>query len=242
MLKIKDILKEIELYAPLPLQEGFDNAGLQVGDVNQYATGALLCLDVTEEVIDEAIDRECNLIISHHPLAFKPFKSLTGSTYIERCLIKACKHDLVIYAAHTNLDNAVGGVNYRLAELIGLRNVRILSPQKDALLKLVTFVPDAYAEMTRNALFNAGAGCIGDYDACSYNIQGEGTFRAGADCHPFCGEIGELHMEKETRIEMILPAFKKMAVTRALLSVHPYEEPVVDFYPLFYLRATVYYG
>lgn len=232
MLKIKDILKEIELYAPLPLQEGFDNAGLHVGDVNQYATGALLCLDVTEEVIDEAIDRECNLIISHHPLAFKPFKSLTGSTYIERCLIKACKHDLVIYAAHTNLDNAVGGVNYRLAELIGLRNVRILSPQKDALLKLVTFVPDAYAEMTRNALFNAGAGCIGDYDACSYNIQGEGTFRAGADCHPFCGEIGELHMEKETRIEMILPAFKKMAVTRALLSVHPYEEPVVDFYPL----------
>ena len=126
MLKIKDILKEIELYAPLPLQEGFDNAGLQVGDVNQYATGALLCLDVTEEVIDEAIDRECNLIISHHPLAFKPFKSLTGSTYIERCLIKACKHDLVIYAAHTNLDNAVGGVNYRLAELIGLRNVRML--------------------------------------------------------------------------------------------------------------------
>lgn len=145
MVKVKDILREIEHYAPLPLQEGFDNAGVQVGDVNQHATGVLLCLDVTEEVLDEAIEMGCNLIISHHPLAFKSFKSLTGSNYIERCMMKACKYDLVVYAAHTNLDNAVGGVNYRLAELIGLQNVRILSPQKGALLKLVTFVPEAYA-------------------------------------------------------------------------------------------------
>ena len=122
MVKVKDILREIEHYAPLPLQEGFDNAGVQVGDVNQHATGVLLCLDVTEEVLDEAIEMGCNLIISHHPLAFKSFKSLTGSNYIERCMMKACKYDLVVYAAHTNLDNAVGGVNYRLAELIGLQN------------------------------------------------------------------------------------------------------------------------
>ena len=146
MLRVKDILKEIEQYAPLPLQESFDNAGVQVGDVNQPATGALLCLDVTEEVVDEAIEMGCNLIVSHHPLAFKAFKSLTGSTYIERCMMKACKYDLVIYAAHTNLDNAAGGVNFRLAELIGLENVRVLSPQKGALLKLVTFVPEAYAD------------------------------------------------------------------------------------------------
>lgn len=232
MVRIKDILKEIEQHAPLPLQESFDNAGVQVGDVNQYATGAMLCLDVTEEVIDEAIEKECNLIISHHPLAFKAFKSLTGSTYIERCMMKACKYDLVIYSAHTNLDNAVGGVNYRLAELIGLQNVRILSPQKGALLKLVTFVPEAYAELVRNTLFNAGAGSIGDYDSCSYNLKGEGTFRAGEDCHPFCGEIGELHFEHEVRIETILPAFKKATITRALLSVHPYEEPAFDFYAL----------
>ena len=130
MLRVKDILKEIEQYAPLPLQESFDNAGVQVGDVNQPATGALLCLDVTGEVVDEAIEMGCNLIVSHHPLAFKAFKSLTGSTYIERCMMKACKYDLVIYAAHTNLDNAAGGVNFRLAELIGLENVRVLSPQK----------------------------------------------------------------------------------------------------------------
>ncbi len=232
MLKIKDIIREIEQYAPLPLQEGFDNSGIQVGDTNQLATGALLCLDVTEEVVQEAIDKECNLIISHHPLAFKPFKSLTGKSYIERCIIKACKHELVIYAAHTNLDNAAGGVNFRLAEMIGLQNIRILSPQKNALLKLVTFVPEAYSETVRNTLFNAGAGHIGNYDACSFNLKGEGTFRAGESSKPFVGEIGQIHVEKEERIETIIPAYRKSSVTRALLSVHPYEEPVFDYYPL----------
>ena len=226
MLRVKDILKEIEQYAPLPLQESFDNAGVQVGDVNQPATGALLCLDVTGEVVDEAIEMGCNLIVSHHPLAFKAFKSLTGSTYIERCMMKACKYDLVIYAAHTNLDNAAGGVNFRLAELIGLENVRVLSPQKGALLKLVTFVPEAYADLVRTTLFNAGAGAIGGYDSCSFSLPGSGTFRAGEGTNPFCGEIGELHVESEIRIETILPAFRKSTVTRALLSVHPYEEPV----------------
>jgi dinuclear metal center YbgI/SA1388 family protein len=232
MITIKDIINEIEALAPLPLQEGFDNAGVQVGDVRQEASGALLCLDVTEAVVDEAIAKGCNLIISHHPLAFKPFKSLTGHTYIERCLMKACKYDLVVYAAHTNLDNAQGGVNYRLAEMLGLRNVHILSPQKNALLKLVVFVPEAHAGAVRSALFAAGAGHIGNYDACSFNVSGEGTFRAGENCHPFCGEIGNLHHEKELRIETILPAFRKSVVTRALLAAHPYEEPAFDFYPL----------
>ena len=132
--------------------------GFGVGDVNREVTGALLCLDVTESVIDEAVSLGCNLIISHHPLAFKPFKSLTGRTYVERCMIAAIKHDIVVYAAHTNLDNAVQGVNFKLAEMLGLQQVRILSPQKDALLKLVTFVPESHVEYVRNALFNAGAG------------------------------------------------------------------------------------
>jgi len=232
MLKIKDIIREIERFAPLPLQESYDNSGVQVGDVNQSATGALLCVDVTEEIIEEAIGNGCNLIISHHPLAFKPFKSLRGATYVERCMIKACKYDLVVYAAHTNLDNVQGGVNYKLAELIGLQNVRILSPQKGALLKLVTFVPTPYAEIVRNALFNAGAGSLGNYDSCSFNLYGDGTFRAQEGAHPFIGEIGEMHYENETRIEVILPAFRQLIVTRALRSVHPYEEPAFDFYPL----------
>ena len=232
MLRIKDILKEIEKLAPLATQESFDNAGVQVGDVNQLATGVLLCLDVTEAVVEEAIELGYNVVIAHHPLIFKPFKSLTGTNYIERCLMQACKHDLVIYAAHTNLDNAVGGVNYKLAELLGLQNIRILGPQKGNLLKLVTFVPEESAEIVRAALFNAGAGNIGGYDSCSFNTHGTGTFRASSTCNPYCGEIDELHRQEEVRIETILPSYLKVSVTRALLSVHPYEEPAYDFYPV----------
>ncbi|MDR1258185.1 MAG: Nif3-like dinuclear metal center hexameric protein [Tannerellaceae bacterium] len=229
---IRDILEEIELHAPLPLQESFDNAGIYTGDVNLKATGALLCLDVTEAVIDEAIEKECNLIVAHHPLVFKPLKSLTGKTYIERCMIKACKNNIVIYAAHTNLDNASYGVNYHLGKLIGLHNMNILNPHQNSLVKLVTFVPAAFAEVVREVLFQAGAGHIGKYDLCSFNMEGDGTFRANKGCQPFCGEIGKTHYEKEVRIETILPSFIKDAVISALRLVHPYEEPVFDIYPL----------
>ncbi|MDR1779708.1 MAG: Nif3-like dinuclear metal center hexameric protein [Tannerella sp.] len=232
MIQISDILKEIERIAPLSLQEGFDNAGLQVGDVNRTATGAVLCLDVTEGVIDEAISAGCNLIISHHPLIFKPLKSLSGNTYIERCVMKACRNEIVIYSAHTNLDNATEGVNYKLASLLNLQNISILSPQKGKLLKLSTFVPVSSAETVRIALFDAGAGNIGNYDMCSFNTQGTGTFRPSEKTNPYCGVAGELHHEDEVRIETILPSFLKAAVTRALLSAHPYEEPAFDFYPL----------
>jgi dinuclear metal center YbgI/SA1388 family protein len=214
------------------LQEEYDNAGVQIGDMEQPATGALLCLDVTEEVVDEAINAGCNLIISHHPLAFKPFKSLTGINYIERCMIKACKNDIVIYASHTNLDNTVGGVNYKLAELFGLEDVRILKPQQNSLIKLVTFAPEQTAEKLRKALFKAGAGNIGNYSSCSFNTEGHGTFLAMENSHPYCGEIGQIHTEKEIRIETVFPAYLKPAVISSLLSVHPYEEPVIDLYKL----------
>jgi hypothetical protein len=147
-------------------------------------------------------------------------------------MMKACKHDIVIYAAHTNLDNAINGINYYLADMLNLQNIRILDPQKGKLLKLVTFVPHSHAEIVRNALFNAGAGNIGNYDSCSYNVAGEGTFKAGEETNPFRGEIGELHFEGETRIELILPIFKQSDVSRALIAVHPYEEPAYDFYIL----------
>lgn len=231
-MRIKEIIQTIESLAPLSLQESFDNSGMQVGDINREAVAALLCLDVTESVIDEALSLGCNLVVSHHPLAFKPFKSLTGRTYIERCMMKAIKNDIAVYAAHTNLDNARRGVNFKLAEMLGLQQVRILSPRKDALLKLVSFVPESHAEYVRNALFNAGAGNIGDYDSCSFNLYGQGTFRAGESAHPFVGETGKLHLEKEVRIETVLPEFKQADVLRALLSVHPYEEPAYDFYSL----------
>ena len=221
-MKIKEIVSALERFAPLPLQDGFDNAGLQVGLTEAEATGALLCLDVTEAVVDEAVMLGYNLIISHHPLIFKGYKSIIGRDYIERCVLKAIKNDIVIYSAHTNLDNAPGGV----------KNVRILDPKEEYLLKFVTFVPDAQADRVRKALFEAGCGCIGNYDSCSYNLEGEGTFRAQRGTSPFCGEIGELHKESEVRIETILPAFKKAAVIKALLATHPYEEPAFDFYPL----------
>ena len=161
MLQIIEILKEIEKLAPLPLQESFDNAGVQTGNVNQPATGALLCLDITEAVIEEAIELGYNLVIAHHPLVFKPFKSLTGANYVERCVIQACKHDLVLYAAHTNLDNAVGGVNYKLSELLGLRNVRILQKQKENFLKL-TKDPASGLYALEHTDKQAGSGIIGE--------------------------------------------------------------------------------
>ena len=231
-MKIKEIVSALERFAPLPLQDGFDNAGLQIGLTEAEATGALLCLDVTEAVLDEAITLGYNLVISHHPLIFKGYKSIAGRDYVERCIMKAIKNDIVIYSSHTNLDNAPGGVNFKIAEKIGLSNVRVLEAKENALVKLVTFVPTAQAENVRKALFAAGCGCIGNYDACSYNVEGEGTFRAQEGSHPFCGSIGELHTEKEVRIETVLPAYKKSEVIKALLSVHPYEEPAFDLYPL----------
>lgn len=231
-MKIKEILQAVEQLAPIPLQESYDNSGVQIGNVNQEAKAALLSIDVTEAVVDEAIALGCNLIISHHPLAFRSFKSLTGKNYVERCMIKACKHDIVIYAAHTNLDNAGQGINYYLAKLLNLQHIRILAPQEDKLLKLVTFVPYTHAELVRNTIFSAGAGNIGAYDMCSYNIEGQGTFRAGENTNPFCGEIGKMHTENEVRIEIILPVFRQRDVLQALIAVHPYEEPAYDFYKL----------
>ena len=231
-MKIKQIVSALERFAPLPLQDGFDNAGLQIGLTEAEATGALLCLDVTEAVLDEAIALGYNLVISHHPLIFKGYKSITGKDYVERCILKAIKNDIVIYSAHTNLDNAQGGVNYKIAEKIGLKNLKVLEPKENNLVKLVTFVPYAQADAVREALFAAGCGNIGDYDSCSYNLKGEGTFRAKEGTHPFCGTIGELHHEEEVRIETILPSFKKAETIKALLAAHPYEEPAFDIYPL----------
>ena len=231
-MKIKEIISALERFAPLPLQDGFDNAGLQIGLTEAEATGALLCLDVTEAVLDEAIALGYNLVIAHHPLIFKGYKSITGRDYVERCIIKAIKNDLVIYASHTNLDNASQGVNYKIAEKIGLKNIQILDPKEQSLLKLVTFVPIRHADSLRKALFAAGCGCIGNYDSCSYNLEGTGTFRAHDNTHPYCGEIGKLHEEPEVRIETILPAYLKPTVLKTLYSEHPYEEPAVDFYRL----------
>ena len=232
MVKIKDIANALEMFAPLPLQEGFDNSGLQIGLTEAEVTGVLLCLDVTEKVVDEAVASGCNLIVSHHPLIFSPLKRITGSNYVERCVLKALANGIAIYASHTNMDSVSGGVNYRIAEKLGLQNVRILVPKGDALLKLSVYVPMAQADIVRDALFAAGCGNIGNYGSCSYNVEGYGTFKANEGCNPFCGEIGELHKENEVRIDTVLPAYLKNKVISALLKAHPYEEPAYDIYPL----------
>ena len=231
-MKIKEIVNALEMFAPLPLQDGFDNAGLQIGLTDAEATGALLCLDVTEAVVDEAIKLGYNLIVSHHPLLFRGYKSITGRDYVERCVMKAIKNDIAIFSMHTNLDNAPQGVNYKIAHKIGLKDIKILDPKTDALLKLITYVPKANADKVRNALFKSGCGCIGNYDSCSYNIEGKGTFKPGSGTHPYCGTIGELHHEDETRIETILPAYKKNQAIKALIAAHPYEEPAYDLFPM----------
>lgn len=231
-MKIQDIIRVIEKYAPRSLQESYDNAGVQVGNTSQELTSSVICLDVTEKVIDEAIEKGANLILSHHPLIFKGLKSITGSTYIERILIKAIQHGICIYAAHTNLDNAWEGVNTWIAKKLGLTRISILDPKQESLVKLVTFVPLAKAQQVREALFQAGAGEIGNYDSCSFNSEGFGTFRAGEGADPYCGKVGSLHEESEVRIEVILPAYNKLRVQQALCAAHPYEEPAYDWIPV----------
>ncbi len=232
MVKIKDIANALEMFAPLPLQDDFDNAGLQIGLPEAEVAGVLLCLDVTEAIVDEAIASGCNLIVSHHPVIFRPLKRITGKNYIERLIIKSLANGVAIYSAHTNIDNAPQGINRRLAQMLGLNNVRILQPKEDSLLKLAVYVPVSHADTVREALFAAGCGDIGNYASCSYNVNGFGTFKAGDGCSPFCGTVGELHREEEVRIETVLPAYMKDRAVSAILKSHPYEEPAYDIYPL----------
>lgn len=232
MPSIKDICNLIESIAPLSLQEGYDNAGLIVGEPGTKISGILLCLDSTEAVVDEAIKLKCNLIIAHHPIIFSGLKKLNGKNYVERTIIKAIKNNIAIYAAHTNLDNVTGGVNFKIAEKLGLINCRILSPKTSLLKKLIAFCPTDKADEVRTAIFNAGAGNIGNYDQCSFNSEGTGTFRAGDNTNPFVGKKGKLHQEKELKIEAIYPTYNESDIISALLKAHPYEEVAYDIIPL----------
>lgn len=232
MPQIKDITKVLEAFAPLPLQESYDNCGLQIGNPGEEVTGVLLCIDIIEETIDEAIKRNCNLIIAHHPLIFSGLKSITGKNYIERTVLKAIRNNIALYAAHTNFDAVQQGVNKIICDRLGLSHLKILLPAKNTLVKLVVYVPLKQAERVRNAVFEAGAGVIGAYDCCSFNVKGEGTFRGGENSHPFVGEKGKLHAETEIRIETIMPEYISGHVVRNMVKAHPYEEVAYDLYPL----------
>jgi dinuclear metal center YbgI/SA1388 family protein len=232
MLKLAELIDCLETFAPLPLQESYDNAGLLTGNAEMEITGALLCLDATPEVIAEAIHQKCNLVITHHPIIFSGIKKLTGSTYVERAVIAAIKNEIAIYAAHTNLDHLRQGVNGKIAERLGLKNTKILTPLKGRLVKLHTYVPHAAIMQVRQALFDAGAGAIGNYDECSFNVEGYGTFRAGNETNPHVGERGLQHREPETKLEVIFPIWLQSRIISVLKEVHPYEEVAYDLVPL----------
>lgn len=229
---IQELVDFLNKSFPPAFQEDYDNSGLLTGNPEEEISGVLLTVDVTEEIIEEAVNKKANFILAHHPLIFKGLKSLTGKNHIERTVIKAIQHDIAIFAAHTNLDNAPNGVNFKLAGKIGLENTSILRPVSDELVKLVFFVPIEQANTVREAVFAAGAGKIGEYDSCSYNLDGQGSFRPGKGTDPFVGEKGKLHFEPETRVETIMPKYLTAQVVNAMIEAHPYEEVAYDLYPL----------
>ncbi|MCK5856109.1 MAG: Nif3-like dinuclear metal center hexameric protein [Bacteroidales bacterium] len=231
-MQLQKLISELEHLAPLSYQESYDNAGLIVGSSNQEIAKALICFDVTEEVLAEAKAIGASLIISHHPIVFGGLKKLNGKNYVERIVIDAIKSDIALYAMHTNLDNVILGTNRILAEKLGLKNVQVLVPLKGRFRKLVTFCPSKYAEKVRTAIFEAGAGYIGKYNQCSFNTKGEGSFRANADAKPFVGEIDQLQFEEEIRVETIFPDYFEGKIINALKKAHPYEEVAYDIYKL----------
>jgi len=238
-MKIKEITTFLEHIAPLSLQENYDNCGLIIGSHENEVSGILITLDTTEEVVNEAISLNYNLIISHHPIIFGGLKKLNGSNYVERTVIKAIENKISIYAIHTNLDNIVDGVNKKICEKLNLQNCKILSPKNQILKKLVTFVPLNSVEKVRQAILDAGAGHIGNYDNCSFNTNGIGTFRALANSTPYVGKKNEIHLEPEVKIETIFPNYLTSQIVEKLLEVHPYEEVAYDILPLENLAINI---
>ena len=231
-MRIQDVTQILEELAPLAHAEDFDNVGLLVGNPENEVSGVLVTLDTLENVVDEAIEKRLNLIVSFHPIIFKGLKKLTGSNYVERAVIKAIANNIAIYSIHTALDNNPFGVNAKICEVLGILNPKILIPKKGTLKKLTTYVPEKDAETLRLALFNSGAGSIGKYSNCSFSSAGVGSFKAEEGANPSLGEIGETHFEKEVQIHVVFSFEKEKAVLKALKENHPYEEVAYEIYTL----------
>lgn len=231
-MKISEIISYLESVAPPVLQEGYDNAGLLTGSSAWDCTGIITTLDATEEVVLEAIEKKCNLIVAHHPIIFGGLKKITGRNYVEKTVITAIRNDVAIYAIHTNLDNVLHGVSGVMADKLGLKNRAVLQPKSDTLKKLFTFVPIEHAEKVRSAIFSAGAGHISNYSECSFNIAGQGTFKPGDGTDPFVGKPGIRHTEDEIKMEMIFPAWLEKSIITAMNTTHPYEEVAYDIVSL----------
>ena len=229
---LKTLLDNIEGWAPLALQEDYDNAGLILGNPQATVHKALVCLDITPEVVDEAIQLHADLVISHHPAIFKGIKRINPASRLGYMIKQSLCHDIAWYAMHTNLDNTLDGVNSYLAKQLGLQTPRPLIPLKGLYGKLQVYVPSSHAEQLRQALAEAGCGISPKYDHCSFSSQGEGRLRALENARPFVGEPGQLHVEPECKIECLYPVHKTRQVMAVLLASHPYEEPAFDLMPL----------
>lgn len=232
LMQIKDMISFLEELAPRSLQESYDNSGLLVGNANAELTKALVSLDITEDVVEEAVAKGCEMIIAHHPIIFGGLKSLTGKNYVERTVMAAIKNDVALYAIHTNLDNVHTGVNRMIGEKLGVNTMQILAPKNGLLKKLVVFVPAEEKDAVLEAMFKAGAGKVGEYDECSFQIDGTGTFRGSENSNPTIGEKGVRENAKEVRLEFILESYRLPKVLRAMIEAHPYEEVAHDIYSL----------
>jgi dinuclear metal center YbgI/SA1388 family protein len=231
-MKIEQIVNYLESVAPLSLQEDYDNSGLIVGNKKNIIQSALITLDCTEDIVDEAIQKKCNLIIAHHPIIFRGLKKINGKNYIERTIIKAIKNDIAIYAIHTNLDNVINGVNYKIANLLELQNLSILKPKKNQLSNLVFYCPKKYASSVRKELFDKGAGNIGFYNNCSFKFTGQGTFKPLLGSNPFIGSVGKLQQKEEECISLVFPKYLQKDIIKVLKENHPYEEVAYQVYDL----------
>lgn len=231
-MQIKDVTHYLESFAPLALQETYDNAGLLTGNPTDSVKGIMVTLDCTEAVVTEALQSNCNLIVAHHPIIFKGLKKLTGSNYIERTIISAIRNNIAIYAIHTNLDNIINGVNRKICEKIGLSNLSILSPKKGTLSKLVTFIPEQHVDGVLQGLYDAGAGKIGNYSNCSFQMEGKGTFHPLEGANPQIGGVGNLEKVMEVRVEVLIPSHLENSIVKTLKKHHPYEEVAYYLTPL----------
>jgi dinuclear metal center YbgI/SA1388 family protein len=231
-MKIQEILNILEAWAPKAYAEDFDNTGLLVGNAHQKCTGALITLDTLPETILEAKSKNCNLIISFHPIIFKGLKRLTGSDYVEQTVLEAIKNDICIYALHTALDNHIEGVSFGIARQLGLKNRQLLLPKKNTIKKLTTYVPQQHAETLLESLHAVGAGQIGSYDRCSFSNTGTGAFRGDQSSNPTLGKAGQDEKVSEVQLHLVYKKHLEADVLKALFASHPYEEIAYEITPL----------
>ncbi|MDR0196362.1 MAG: Nif3-like dinuclear metal center hexameric protein [Myroides sp.] len=231
-MKLKEVIPILEEMTPLSYAEGFDNVGLLVGDYDLDITGILVCHDALEAVIDEAIEKKCNMVVCFHPIIFSGMKRITGKNYVERAVIKAIKNDIAIYAIHTALDNHQEGVNKIFCNTLGLTNTRILIPKESYIQKLVTYAPKNKANDVRQALFNAGAGAIGNYDLCSFTSEGTGSFRGNESSNPVIGTALNYEEVEEIKVEVIFEKHLQGKILKALFALDYYEEKAYEIYNL----------